>query len=125
MRPGRELRLAPVRLGRDREGSGVTLPPLARPLQRLEREKREIASFLRLRADEEEAEAMASPGYRSVLGGGCGQLACDPCNQEPTEQASPGHRGRSAQRDPRHVQSVISRVDLFPMYLYVGVPREV
>lgn len=72
-----------------------------------QRRRSEIIWFLRASISPDEAEAMASPGYRFLPCGGCSRMTCDWCKQEPAEQVRGGGRQRSA--EPRFVTAILNR----------------
>lgn len=80
-----------------------------------DREQRDqIVWYLRAAVNTDEAEALASSGYRALPRcGGCG--TCQQghgCNQEPAEQVRSGGRRPSA--DPRFVRAIVNRFGNFP-----------
>ncbi len=74
-----------------------------------ERRRSEIIWFLRATISPDEAEAMASPGYRFLPCGGCARMTCDLCKQEPSEQVRGGKGGRRSSADPRFVAAILTR----------------
>lgn len=89
-----------------------------------ERDRRaELTWYLRATISPAEAEAMASPGYRSVPCGGCARRGCRWCEEEPAEQVHTG--GRRSSADPRFVRVVIARLGQFDASLVRRVPRAV
>ena len=74
-----------------------------------ERRRLELIWFMKAAISPEEAEAMASPGYRFLPCGGCARMACDYCKQEPSEQVRGGKGGRRSSADPRFVSAILNR----------------
>lgn len=75
-----------------------------------ERERRDqVVWFIRATVAPDEAESMASAGYRPMLCGGCGR--CQRCQEEPAEQVRGGRRQSS---DPAYVKSLVARLGGFP-----------
>lgn len=97
-------------------------PPLAGG-DLLRQRRNEVAWFIRATVSEDEAEALASSGYRPTPRcGGCG--ACKEgygCNQEPAEQVHTGGRRPSA--DPRFVRAIVARLGQFPGPVVTRTPR--
>lgn len=74
----------------------------------------QIVWFLRASVSTDEAEALASGGYRALPRcGGCGTCQSGyGCNREPAEQVRSGGRRPSA--DPRFVRAIVNRFGNFP-----------
>ena len=87
------------------------------------RRRLEVSWFLRCSISPDEAEAMASPGYRYLPCGGCARMTCDHCNREPSEQVRGGSAGKRASADPRFVSAILSRAALTdPLILKRAMP---
>lgn len=78
-----------------------------------EERKREIIWYLKSTISQDEAEAMASAGYRPMPCGGCGRRECPHCDVDPREQVKAGSHGKNHNTDPRHVRVVIQRMGAF------------
>ena len=88
----------------------------------LERRKREVSTYLRVSLDRDEAEAMASAGYKPTPPcGGCARPRCRWCDVDFTEQVQAGGHRPSA--DPRYVTATINRLSMFDPIIYQAVPR--
>lgn len=75
------------------------------------RERRDqIIWWLRATISPDEAEGMASSGYRPTLCGGCGR--CARCQEEPAETVHGG--GKRASADPTFVRAIVARLGQFP-----------
>lgn len=73
----------------------------------------QIVWFLRASISPDEAESMASPGYRSLPCGGCARLSCQFCDRDPAESVKAGAHGKRG-IDARHVRAIVARFGQFP-----------
>lgn len=88
-----------------------------------QRRRQEIVWYIKASISPDEAEAMASPGYRFLPCGGCARMQCDHCNTLPTEQVRGGSSGKRSSADPRFVSAILSRTRLTdPLILKRAMP---
>ena len=85
----------------------------------LDRRKLELVWYLKATISTDEAEAMASGGYRAVPCGGCGRQECPHCDEIPAEQVKIRHG--KASHDPRHVRIIVQRLGIFDQRLIANV----
>ena len=87
----------------------------------LEERKREVIWYLKTIVSTDEAEAMASAGYRPSACGACGRKGCPSCDTDPKESVRAGAHGKAYNTDPRHVRVVIQRMGVFSHKVAAGV----
>lgn len=95
--------------------------PISAPADHYARRRDEVVWFLRSRISTDEAEAMASPGYRYLPCGACARHHCRWCSADAPEQVRTS--GRRASADPRHVMVTLNRTAWTdPLLLARGMP---
>lgn len=82
------------------------------PAELFRKRRSEITWFIRSTVKAEEAEALASPGYRAMPCGGCGRMTCEACKREPADTVRSG--GGKPSGDGRHVRAIVARLGHFP-----------
>ncbi len=90
------------------------LYPLAPPINLQARRRSEVAWYIRSTISTEEAEGLASSGYRPLRFdcGPCGRRGCLSCDSDPIENVQ-GSRGKGTATDPRFVRVLVARLGQF------------
>lgn len=85
----------------------------------------QVRWFLRATVTQDEAEGMASAGYRSLPCGGCARMHCEFCDRDPIETVRGGASSGKRGSDARHVRAVVARFGQFPRPVLINTYREV